>query len=350
MTVDFETVREVAEKGYGLSVESIVPLKVGRVNESFKVVAGGEAYCLQRLNDFFDGYPALGVNWVKAQKALLGADIPFPTIAPDLTGRLLCYWEGTYRLTHWLAGRTPEPGQKEETELAGLTLGRCHQALNSPQPLVDLEPLPRGWEFTNQRLPGPEDFDDIFVNYRRHPHLGQLSGLIGRASQATRALPRRPAFTRVFLSRDLVIHADPKRENFLLQGQQMALIDWDTIGYGDPILDLGELCRSFAVIKPDPAFQLDLAVAAARGYAAAGLALGTRIPLLLPAVIRALALSLARRYLIDALAEVYFSWDQERFDSLFEQNRRRASDLLDLAEELLEREMEMTRALESVLT
>jgi hypothetical protein len=64
---------------------------------------------------------------------------------------------------------------------------------------------------------------------------------------------------------------------------------------------------------------------------------------LLPAVVRALAVNLARRYLTDALAEVYFKWDRTRYESLHLQNLSRGRRCLDLAEELLVREMELTR-------
>jgi Ser/Thr protein kinase RdoA (MazF antagonist) len=340
--------REVAARDYGLKVDSLVPLGLGRVNESFQVRAEGQAYCLQRLNDFFEGCPALGNNWLKAQLALAGR-VPFPEILPDLTGQLLCQREGFYRLTRWLPGQTPRAGQPAVAFLAGRALGLCHQALNVPQPLVDLEPLPAQGDFTNQRLPTQADFELILERYRRHPNLIQLLETIRRAGQAARRLPTRPAFQRVFLARDLVIHSDPKRENFIHQAQDqaqaLALVDWDTLGYGDPLIDLGELCRSFAVVKPDPGFQLELALAAVAGYRETGLAEAGRIELLLPAVIRALALSLTRRYLIDALAEVYFSWDQARFPSLFAQNQARAQALLDLAEELEAREMEFSHRL-----
>ncbi|MDR2421899.1 MAG: phosphotransferase, partial [Deltaproteobacteria bacterium] len=286
-------------------------------------------------------------NWLKAQSALLAHGLAFPAIAPDLFGELLHRREGAYRLTLWLPGQTPPAGQTEAAFLAGRFLGQCHQALNSPLPLIGLEPLPRGFEFTNQKLTVQEDFDEIFAYYRRHPNLTKLAPTIGRAGQAARRLPRRPAFTRVFLARDLVVHADPKRENFLTDGQSVALVDWDTVGYGDPLIDLGEMCRSFATVKTKSSFELSLAMAAVRGYEETGLDLAGQIPLLLPAVIRALALRLVRRYLVDALAEVYFSWDQSRFESLFAQNEARALALLGLAEELEDREMEISRAFSS---
>jgi hypothetical protein len=45
--------------------------------------------------------------------------------------------------------------------------------------------------------------------------------------------------------------------------------------------------------------------------------------------------------LADALAEVYFKWDSERYSSLHLQNLSRGRRCLDLAEELLDRELEL---------
>ncbi|MDR0549986.1 MAG: phosphotransferase [Deltaproteobacteria bacterium] len=344
MSISLEIAKKTAAEGYGLVVESIAPLALGRVNESFQLVSGGQTYCLQRLNDFFEGYPALGDNWLLAQAALQAKDWPFPSLQLAKAGETLWRGEGFFRLTRWLKGEIPKAGEPQAAYLAGRFLGQCHRALNEPKPLANLEPLPPNGEFTNQRLVSPEDFEAIFSNYRRHPRLPQIAPAIVRAREAARRLPGRPAFRRVFWARDQVIHADPKRENFLFAGQDVALVDWDTLSYGDPLIDLGELCRSFAVLKPLSKFHLALAVAAVEGYLAAGLPIEKDVSTLLPATIRALALSLARRYLIDALAEVYFSWDKSSYPSLFSQNEARALALLNLAEELEIREMEITKA------
>jgi Ser/Thr protein kinase RdoA (MazF antagonist) len=345
MPISPEIAKQVAESDYGLLVESVEPIFSGRINETFKILAGGKAYCLQRLNDFFEGYPALGENWLKTQTAMLGQDLPFPAIERDLNGELLPKRDGYFRLTHWLKGTAPAAGNIDAARLSGRFLGQCHVALNVPRPLVDLQPLPLKGDFTNQKLVKAEDFDEIFVRYRRHPRLPHLTQTLIRGGKAARRLPGRPTFARVFLARDLAIHADPKRENFLFEGERQALVDWDTVGYGDPLIDLGELCRSFAAVKPDLRFDLDLALSAVEGYRDAGLALGDDIPKLLPAVIRALALRLSYRYLVDALAEVYFSWDKNGFESLSAQCEAKALALLDLAEELEDREMEFTKAL-----
>ncbi|MDR1873102.1 MAG: phosphotransferase [Deltaproteobacteria bacterium] len=346
-----EDARIVATSQYNLTVDSLTLIESGRVNASFKVVAGDQAYNLQRLNDFFESYPALGNNWLLTQKAFTQSQLPFPGIVPDGSGDLLSRYNGAWRLTQWLPGQVPKSGSLEVCHLAGRFLGLAHRALNVPQPLTYLEKLPPKWEFTNQRLPSPADFENIFLDYRRHPNLGLIAPAIIRATERAKNLPTRPSFTRVFLARDMVIHGDPKRENFLeAEGAaggegRMALVDWDTVGYGDLLIDLGELCRSFSVEKPNPAFKFDLALAALKGYLETGVETLDRIALLLPAVIRALSLCLIRRYLIDALAEVYFSWDPKNFDSLFAQNEARALALLEMIEDMEDLEMEFTKAI-----
>jgi Ser/Thr protein kinase RdoA (MazF antagonist) len=143
------------------------------------------------------------------------------------------------------------------------------------------------------------------------------------------------------LLKDLVIHGDPKKDNFLNQGDRFVLIDWDTVSYGDPLIDLAELMRSFAVQREKPFFQANIASRALAGYRQSGLSLEKTQYRLLPSVIRGVALNLARRYLIDALLHNYFVWNKEAYPSHFEQNLARAGDLLLLIQELWEREMEL---------
>jgi Ser/Thr protein kinase RdoA (MazF antagonist) len=205
---------------------------------------------------------------------------------------------------------------------------------------VDLDPLPRG-EFTNQRLAKSSDFEDFQTLYRLHPHLPVIEGHLQRGASEARLLPGSPAFQRVFLLKDLAVHLDPKRDNFLASESGYALIDWDTVSYGDPLLDLGELCRSFASYPDPPRFDAATMTAALEGYRGPGLDMGPGHFRLLPAAVRGIAINLARRYLTDALLETHFVWDREHYPSLFEQNMMRASALLDLAEELRTREFEL---------
>jgi Ser/Thr protein kinase RdoA (MazF antagonist) len=341
----------VLENSYGKNCRAVKQLLSGRVNKTFLVdTEGGERLILQSLSPFFGGSPALGLNPQAVWECLSQAGLKVPQIFPDLRGELVSLEGGSdqaWRLSSFLEGEPPPVGDRKAAKAAGRFLGASHSALNIPRPL-ELISLPAG-EFTNQGLCRPEDFLSIKERYGRHPALGSLLGDIERGAKEAAYLPGRPSFQRVFLIRDLVIHGDPKASNFLFhpswhleEGKahsQMALIDWDTVCYGDPLIDIGELCRSLAALPGS--FDVPICREVLRGYKETGLELQMGHFDLLGAVIRGISLNLARRYLVDALAEIYFRWDKDNYPSLYEQNRQRGHRLLDLCHELMERDMEM---------
>jgi Ser/Thr protein kinase RdoA (MazF antagonist) len=332
---------------WGIRAASVRPVAAGRVNRTFLAApeGGGGLLILQRLNPVFEGSHALGDNWHAVSLALAESGLPCPRLVPGLEGGFLASgpgWGESWRLSTFIDGVRPGL-TAEAARAAARFLGRCHTALNRPRPIL-LVPLPRG-EFTNQRLPRAADFEDFARLYRCHPSLPLLEGPLARGAYEARALPGSPSFQRVFLLKDLVIHLDPKRDNFLDDGGALTLIDWDTVSYGDPLLDLGELCRSFAARPTPPCFDAGTMREAVEGYRETGLDMGDRHFALLPAAVRGIAVNLARRYLADALLETHFAWDRENYPSLFEQNMERAGSLLLLAGELREREFELMELL-----
>ncbi|MDR2368915.1 MAG: aminoglycoside phosphotransferase family protein [Deltaproteobacteria bacterium] len=340
--------RDILGQGYGLGAggAAIRRLDSGRVNETYlATLESGETYVLQRLNAFFGSAGAIGENWDRVGRALGGAGVGFPRIFATVGAGWLYVEPGGdshWRLTGFLEGRPPGRESLGDARLAARTLGLCHRALNVPRPIELLEPLDNA-DFTNQKRCEPGDFEFLFKQYRGHPHLGSVSGDIKRGGEAARLLPNRPAYLRIFAARDLVVHRDCKADNFLIGEARHSLIDWDTVGYGDPLLDIGEMCRSWAVSPVAPFYRADLAAAIVEGYRETGLRLSADEYRLLPATVRGLAVNLARRYLTDALAEAYFQWDRDAYPSLYEQNRSRGRHMLDLAEELLDREMELIK-------
>ncbi|MDR1308997.1 MAG: aminoglycoside phosphotransferase family protein [Deltaproteobacteria bacterium] len=341
--------RDVLARGFGLDGAAgadIGRVESGRVNETYVVsLGGGPRYVLQKLNSLFGPAEALGENWNRVGLALADSGVGFPRIFPASGGGWLFRDPGglgaAWRLTAFLPGRAPRRDSQEEASLAAATLGRCHAALNRPRP-IGLMPALGGGDFTNQKRCLPSDFEAIASSYRGHPNLEAIAPDVGRGRMAAAWLPGRPAFARVFAARDLVVHLDCKSDNFLIGQGLESLIDWDTVGYGDPLLDIGEMCRSWAVSATRPFYDASMASAIVGGYRQAGLGLSPAEYRFLPAVVRALALNLARRYLADALAETYFRWDSDAYPSLHEQNASRGRHMLDLAEELLERDMELS--------
>jgi Ser/Thr protein kinase RdoA (MazF antagonist) len=329
---------------YGVQATKVSLLGSGKVNRSFLVERSGEdRLVLQFISPVFQKSPALGSNWEAASERLASRGVSCPRIVPSLEGSLLVDCGGLerlLRLSTFQPGEHPAVGDKAEAKACGMALGRVHSALNEPRPL-ELVPLPRGCEFTNQRLPGKSDFLDFETLYRLHPKLPLIKDFLEKGARLASELPGSPSFQRIFLLRDLVIHGDPKRDNFLGDGKSYSLIDWDTVSYGDPLIDLAELCRSFAVRKEPPLFDEALAREAVSGYLETGLQFPLSHFKQLSAVIRAIALNLGRRYLTDALLENYFRWDEEAYPTRLAQDTERASALFGLADELLTREFEL---------
>lgn len=343
----------VGRELYGLSELRLTRLAGGRVNETFLAESRQGRFILQRLNDFFRGDEALGLNWFRIRRAVeIRSGLPEPPLPPiyaDLQGRCLAGRPdpggGTWRLTGFVEA-VPAPKTPAGALEAARLLGTLHQHLNRPVPL-ELKPLPEG-EFTNQRLNRPEDFTVLLETYKGHPHLSEVGPLIGRAAEAAGMLPFFPGFLDVFSHHDVVIHGDPKADNFLFtpDGRAAVLLDWDTAGYGHVLVDLSEMLRSWAARK-DPDHPLDRAAlaAVAEGYAHSGLPLAEADLEILPPVLRAIALNLCRRYLTDALAEVYFKWDRENFSSPHSQNMARAASMLEMCDYILDHEMPLAETL-----
>jgi aminoglycoside phosphotransferase (APT) family kinase protein len=344
----------VLERGWGIAGAGLTPVPSGWMNQTFLVdPGGGFRYALQRINPVFPDPPALSENWDLAARALdaagLASPVPVPTVpaAPAVPGgRGLWEDEGGdfWRLTAFVPGRPPSAGDPDAARAAGEAMGLAHRAWNRPRPLELHRPVESG-ELTNQRLCARSDFEDIILRYRGHPRLGEAEPQIWRGADQAAWLPARPSFVRVFAARDLVVHRDAKMANFLIGPDgRAAIIDLDTVGFGDPLIDLGEMWRSWSTSgagAPGRLFDAALAKAVADGYRRAAPETEPGRLDLLPAVTRALAVNLARRYLTDCLAEVHFKWDRDRHPSLHAQNLTRGARCLDLAEELLDREIEL---------
>ncbi len=337
---------------YGLNDISVTRLTSGRINDTFRLDTPKESFILQRLNEFFCGDEALGENWLAAYQKLAAGlgqkNLPMPQIFPTSDGELLARDSGgsAWRLTSYIKG-CPAPLNTDAACHAGRLLGTLHASLNLPAPFP-LKPLPAG-EFTNQHLSTTSDFEDLFQIYRGHPKISDLTELILTAMGQAANLPFcNPDFAAIFPQKDVIIHGDPKAANFLFTtaGEVLALLDWDTVSYGHLLVDLVELARSWGTEtkSSEPSINIETLVAPLQGYAETGLSLAPLDLELFPPLLRAVVLNLARRYLIDAFAEVYFQWDAENYPSLAEQNRERCEKLLALGEILINNEMIILKA------
>ena len=354
----FQQARDVAHQGYNLVPLELVHLINGRVNDTFQLKTTTGIFLLQRLSPVFMGSLALGLNWLTIQESIASRSkhptAPLPHILPSTEGSYL--YPGpqgdNWRLTTFINGVTPAKGPAEAQEAARL-LGFFHSHLNQPKPL-ELLPLPMG-ESTNQYLPKPNDFETITDIYHDNTNLEELRPTLALATQAAQNLPLSPEFITAFQRRDLIIHGDPKIDNFMFNpetGQALALVDWDTAQLGNFLVDIAEMLRSWGTPQKSTSASLPqlkkiashLLPPVVEGYAESGLELTAKDLELLPQILRAISLNLCRRYLTDALAQTYFRWDSQAYPSLYHQNRERALSLLAQSEEIRLNELKLTDA------
>lgn len=335
--------KATASDFYGLTFPQVERLKGGRVNETFVVHSPKGYFVLQKLNDFFQGDEALGLNWLIIRQTVAERAVfleqAIPAIYPDVEGRYITC--DSWRLTEFMTG-LPAPLTPAGALEAAKLLGHFHHHLNHPSPIT-LYPLPEG-EFTNQRLSRPDDFYSLLKYYKGHPSLSDVEPLILLAAEAAAQLPLFPGFVNVFSCHEVIIHGDPKADNFLFSptGQALSLLDWDSAGLGHVLIDVAEMLRSWGAApeRDNPVIEENL-LAIIEGYAETGLWLDEYEIQLIAPVFRAVALNLCRRYLTDALALVYFKWNPQKFASLQIQNMSRAESMLDLAEYLLINEIRL---------
>ncbi len=233
-----------------------------RENAIFELALPGGRAALRLHRRGYQPDPAIRSElWWCSELAVRGLAVPRPVPAPS--GDLLAVLPGGRRASvlGWLEGEA---------------MGRAGQPFGQPVPrLLDLHRRLGALIAAVQRatvcLALPPDFTrprwdrDGFVGeaplwgrFWDHPALGP-------ADRAT--LLRARAHLRERLPDDplLPIHADVLRENVLVTGERLALIDFDDSGWGLPLYDLG---TALSQSVDEPAYA-DLRAALMEGYGSA---------------------------------------------------------------------------------
>ena len=188
-------------------------------------------------------------------------------------------------------------------------------------------------DFNTEGLPGPESWQRPDSAPKGQAGTGEADLALARGAALGAGLPLGEPVTR------LVVHGDPKLENFLFDesGQALAVIDLDTVRWGSLLWELADGLRSWCGVRGGDdrvLFDHGIFKAAVSSYLKHGLPLTREEWLLLPATVAAVSLKLAQRYLMDYYHESYFVWDQTRYTSLAAQNLSRGAGLLEQVEHL----------------
>ncbi len=130
-----------------------------------------------------------------------------------------------------------------------------------------------------------------------------------------------------------VVHGDPKISNFIFENTKdkaVCLIDLDTVSRDNLVMELGDAIRSMCHSREagSPVFNTDIFTSFIEGYfSSADFLTNPEISAIIKGV-QLVTLDLCARYINDAFEEKYFKLDHSKYDSLYEQNSKKASDLI----------------------
>ena len=326
------TVSAAVLKSFGLSGGKPTRFETGLINASWRVdTPSGKSFVLQRVNPMFPLTINSDIDAVT--RHLRDKGMPTPLIVPTTDDAPALQAAGeVWRVLTYLPGVSRDTLQNaRQASEAGALLGRFHNAVS------DLDHT-----FSNPRL-GVHDTAAHLANLRRalaahgdHSQFDRVKPLAERILELARRLPELP------LTRERIVHGDPKISNFIFDpdtDEGIGLVDLDTVASMPIVLELGDAFRSWCnPLGEDTAettFSVPFFRAAIEGYSRGAPDLLSEDEWqALPDATLTIALELAARFAADALQESYFGWDTVRFENASQHNRVRAAGQLRLAEKI----------------
>jgi len=310
---------------------SINAVNSGVINDTYIVesTVANQKYILQKLHKIFSYNLLYDFEAVTAH--LVQNGIITPRLINTAEGLPAALDEGKaiWRMMTFVPGRTISSGSPETAKSAGELLARFHTALLNfdykfkhriegfHDAETNIEKLKRAVSGNNQ----PKKYEDLegltrFVIDEFESEEFNLS-----------LLPLR------------VIHGDPKISNFIFDSVEdtaVCLIDLDTVSNCNLAVELGDAIRSWCQVKEGNCYRFDKDIFSAflEGYFLfAKFLTNQEISAIIDGV-KIVTLDLCARYITDAFEEVYFKLDYSRFESLYEQNRIKASNLVSFYREI----------------
>ncbi len=332
-TISQEQARAVLA-AYRVSPVAVRALTDGLINETWYArAADGAEYALQAVNDMFPPHINLDIDAVTRHLEQEG--LAPPRLLKNRAGMVYHQEEGrTWRLFTYIAGRVYQRlDEPDPAAAAGDMLGRLHTALGRFTGELQVDrPLPHDTARHARRLAS------VLESCRDHPRYAQIAPLGETLRRRLAQLPKLPPLPL------RLVHGDPKISNFIFTedgGQVRCMVDFDTLGKAPVCLELGDALRSWCNPQGEDTtagyFSMAHCRAALGGYAARTGAWMTRreANAVAPATVL-ICTELAARFCIDALAEDFFSWDADRFNSHSEHSEIRARGQLRLADSVMD--------------
>jgi Ser/Thr protein kinase RdoA (MazF antagonist) len=313
---------------YGLADQTATRFGTGLINDTYLVrVADDLAFVLQRLNRLFKPEVNRDIDVLTRHLALKGA-VTQRLIPADNGDLWVLHDDYTWRMSTYVPGvclnmlDTPV-----QAAAAGALLGSFHRDIRDLQLTLHTERL--GVHDTQRHLNNLRTALEEHRTHRYFPAIAVLAREILAEAECLPALPSLP---------DRLVHGDPKISNLVFTPELdrgICMIDLDTLTYMPLPLELGDAFRSWCNPRGEDTqrseFRLDLFSGAIEGYAS----VAGRFVLPLEwrnfvTAAQTIMVELAARFATDALREIYFGWNPDKFADRSTHNQIRAAGQLEL--------------------
>lgn len=315
----------VLSSHYSITTVKVMRITGGISNSTFYVTADdGARYVLQSLHAIFTDELIESSRKITMFLTRAGWNVPVYILTRD--GAVVAKVDSErYRVYRYIDGMSIEGAKIVNVEMAresGALLRKLHDDFRACA-----VPLPHSLKH----------FHDISY------FMAALESELPHMPEKCRALAERVLATyrtlkHISLNYTQIIHGDVRIENFLftLKLAPITIIDFDTVMYGSPLLDVGDLLRSLSVTdeQTKPFVRGHIIQAAISGYWGDESIRGTEMCARAIEAAQQLCLELSSRFLIDVVRDEYFAWNSTRFASRQEANAARAQGQWDAYEAL----------------
>lgn len=235
---------------WGLTSTHILPVDHGLINRTWLVRTPTADYILQNVNTIVFREPQV----LQDQIVKLTNSIQLPTLVPlkflpTKKGLYLLFSEGqTYRLSNAITpSLTLNEVTEENTRLAAKALIEFHVALGLIKINHWKAPIKHFLE-----VPFRIESYQIAMQNAKLERLVRASRIIDSIQRNWDLIVNWQHFNDN--EEKCLIHGDPKLSNFLFhpnKKQVRAIIDWDTIQFGNPYYDYADMVRSYCSLGED---------------------------------------------------------------------------------------------------
>ena len=326
---DMEALEKVAGR-FGLDeIKSCEKLSGGITNDTFKIITNRGAFVAQRLNKFFPKSTTLrqylASNYLRNHQFF---DIPqlIKNSNLSLTTKIKNH--------NWKVSRYIEHDKVEKNIplviKAASKLGKFHEIMSKYDGPINKPPA---------------------INFHNTKRIiKKLIFMTALASNSPdredKIKARKAQYQTSFISENtpkhylpkklpkIIIHGDPKFENFLFRDAKVvALIDMDTLMGANELIDIGDALRSWS-IKNYAEFDKKLFDAALKAYLTQNKKDYINEKTALNATLL-ITLELAARFMINYFEESYFQWDPQKYTSAADYNLTCCNKMLNYYQSIL---------------